>query len=90
MITVSLRDLSRADIYQELHHLAPDITIMAMADGVVQRRSTGMRVSQQGGWEVVARSNIETSCRGSVKAFALLTAPNCPSGTCICCSTPAR
>ncbi len=72
-----------ADIYQELHHLAPDVTIMAAADGVVQKRSTGMRgFSQQGGWEVVARSQIESLVpRFREEAFELLTAPNCPSGT---------
>ncbi len=71
------------DIQQELHHLAPDLTLIAAQDGVVQRRSTGMRGSaQQGGWEVVARSGLEQRVdRYREEAFELLTAPNCPSGT---------
>ncbi len=72
-----------ADIQQELHHLAPDLTLVAAADGVVQKRSSGMRgFSQQGGWEVVRRSNLETLVhRYREEAFELLTAPNCPSGS---------
>ena len=70
------------DVMQELHHLAPDITLVATADGMVQKRSTGLRgLAQQGGWEVVDRVGIrDLGPRLREEAIELLTAPNCPSG----------
>lgn len=70
------------DITQELHHLIPDFTLMASADGVVQKRSLGMRgMARQGGWELVERAALEDEVvRCREEAFELLTAPNCPSG----------
>ena len=70
------------DVMQEMHHLAPDITLVASADGVVQKRSTGQRgMAQQGGWEVIDRVGIRSlGPRLREEALALLTAPDCPSG----------
>ena len=70
------------DITQELHHLAPDFTLIASGDGRVQKRSTGMRgIARQGGFELVAKAGLEQMVtRAREEAFELLTAPNCPEG----------
>jgi predicted Zn-dependent protease len=70
------------DVEQELHHLAPDLLVVAHADGQTQKRgASGRGISQQGGWEVIDRVGLRArAARATGEALALLTAPECPSG----------
>ena len=70
------------DVEQHLQHLAPDIMVVAHADGQTQKRAlNGRGASQQGGWEVLDRVGLMgLAARASEEAIALLTAPECPSG----------
>ncbi|MFT4623350.1 MAG: putative Zn-dependent protease [Myxococcota bacterium] len=74
---------SGGDVAQDTHILAPDFTVVAHAAGESQRRGTGGRgLSRQGGWEIVqAADGPARMARYADEALALLSAPNCPSGT---------
>jgi len=70
------------DVEQDLQHIAPDIMVVAHADGQTQKRAlNGRGASQQGGWELLERVGLrELAGRAAGEALALLTAPECPAG----------
>jgi predicted Zn-dependent protease len=71
------------DIAQETRILSPDISVVAHADGESQTRSSsGRGFSRQGGWEILAAlEGPSRMARFADEALALLSAPNCPTGT---------
>ena len=73
------------EVYEEHHFTVPSLYVTAHANGLTQTRSWGGRYNgfcQQGGLEVLQRSGFEGSGRRTAEqALALLSAPNCPSGT---------
>jgi len=68
---------------QRMELVAPDLRVVAHADGETQQRTMGLRgYCQQGGWEVLARVGFDTMPDElREEALELLAAPNCPSGT---------
>jgi len=71
-------------VEQRASHVAPELTVYAHEGGVTQRRTLGglRGASQQGGAEILDRFGFDT--RGvqlAAQAVALLSAPECPTGT---------
>jgi predicted Zn-dependent protease len=72
------------EVWQQLHHLSPEIEAVAHADGVSQRRTLGglRGASQQGGAEILSRLGFLTdAARVGRQAVELLEADDCPSDT---------
>ncbi len=77
-----LADADGGLVSQSFRMLAPDVVVLASADGQVQKRSTGGRgVAQQGGWEVLERVGYAAMPgRFAREVLELLEAPDCPTG----------
>ncbi len=69
------------EVEQRQFCLAPDLKVVAYADGETQRRSLGAPV-RQGGLEILAEVGFDSDApRLAEQALELLCAPNCPTGS---------